>query len=226
MTRIYVKIPIERAGALIGDRGGTKVQLEKGTGTSIIIDGDSGDVSIEAEASRGDPSGVLKARDIVNAIGRGFSPERAFRLFTDGQMIEVIDLKHAIGDSRNAQQRVKGRIIGENGKTRRIIEKLTGTAVSVYGHTVSIIGEYDEMTVAKEAIAMLVKGAMHGSVYRYLNKEHLELKKRKMLLWEERPELKVSLKEQPATPKKARGKKSKTDDGVGSEDEKGVEEAG
>lgn len=190
MSRIYLKIPVDRAGVLIGEGGGTKAELERGTGSRISVDGKSGEVVIEAEAGSGDPFGILKARDVVTAIGRGFSPQRAFRLFTDGQIIEVIDLKEAVGDSRNQLLRVKGRIIGENGKTRKIIEKLTGTAVSVYGHTVSIIGEYDEMLVAKEAISMLVKGAMHGSVYRYLNAAHLELKKRKLSLWEERPELK------------------------------------
>lgn len=190
MSRIFIKIPVERAGVLIGEGGGTKAEIEKGTGTQITVDGRSGEVTIVKGIDSPDPSGLLKARDLVNAIGRGFSHQRAFRLFTDGQLIEVIDLKQALGDSRNAIQRIKGRIIGENGKTRRIIENLTGTAISVYGHTVSIIGEYDEVGVAKQAVAMLVKGAMHGSVYRYLNKEHLELKKRKLSLWEYRPELK------------------------------------
>ncbi|MGF3498298.1 MAG: KH domain-containing protein [Candidatus Methanosuratincola sp.] len=194
MSRIYMKIPVERTGVLIGENGGTKVEVERGTGTKITVDGKSGEVVIEAEAGKGDPSGILKARDIITAIGRGFSPQRAFRLFTDGQMIEILDLKEALGDSRNQLLRVKGRIIGEKGKTRRIIEKLTGTAVSVYGHTVSIIGEYDEVLVAKEAIAMLVKGAMHGAVYKYLNSAHLELKKKRLSLWEETPELKEGLR--------------------------------
>ncbi|MBC7121016.1 MAG: RNA-processing protein [Candidatus Methanosuratus sp.] len=193
MSRIYLKIPVERTGVLIGEGGGTKAELERGTGTRITVDGKSGEVVIESDAGRGDPSGILKAKDIITAIGRGFSPQRAFRLFTEGQMIEVIDLKEVLGDSRNQLLRVKGRIIGENGKTRRIIEKLTGTVVSVYGHTVSIIGEYDEILVAKEAISMLVKGAMHGAVYKYLNSAHLELKKKRLSLWEERPELKEGL---------------------------------
>ncbi|HRR54175.1 MAG TPA: KH domain-containing protein [Candidatus Methanomethylicus sp.] len=212
MSRIYLKIPVERAGSLIGEKGGTKVELEKGTGSHIEVDGKTGEVVIEMDASAGtrDPSGVLKARDIVNAIGRGFSPERAFRLFTDGQMLEVVDLKQALGESRSQMQRIKGRIIGENGKTRRIIESLTGTVVSVYGHTVSIIGEYEEIIVAKEAVAMLVKGAMHGSVYRYLNKEHAELKKKRMSLWEARPALKE------AAPKEVGGGGDE-DGGAGSE---------
>lgn len=211
VSRIYMKIPVERTGVLIGEGGGTKSELEKGTGVRITVDGKSGEVVIEGEAGKGDPSGILKARDIVTAIGRGFSPQRAFRLFSDGQMIEVIDLKDALGDSRNQLLRVKGRIIGERGKTRRIIEKLTGTAVSVYGHTVAIIGEYDEILVAKEAIAMLVKGAMHGSVYKYLNSAHLELKKKKLSLWEERPELKEEAKRGEA---EGRGRGTEEEDGL------------
>jgi ribosomal RNA assembly protein len=196
MSRIYLKIPVERAGVLIGNRGSVKAEMEKGTGTSISVDGRSGEIVIECPAGSSDPTGILKVRDLINAIGRGFSPQRAFRLFTDGQMLEVIDLKQVIGDSRNQLVRVKGRIIGENGKTRRIIESLAGTAISVYGHTVSLIGDYDEMRVAKEAIEMLLKGAQHGTVYRFLNKEHLKLKKRKLSLWEERPELKTEGKEE------------------------------
>jgi ribosomal RNA assembly protein len=190
MSQIFLKIPVERAGVLIGDKGSIKFELEKGTGTTITVDGKLGDVVIEAPSGGSDPSGILKARDLVNAIGRGFSPEKAFRLFDDNQIIEVIDLKEIVGDSRNTLVRVKGRIIGENGKTRRLIESLAGVWVSVYGHTVTLIGDYEEMRVAKEAIELLLKGCQHGTVYRYLNKEHLELKKRKLLLWERMPELK------------------------------------
>jgi ribosomal RNA assembly protein len=195
MSRIYLKIPIERAGALIGNKGGTKGEIERGTGTTISVDGKSGEIIIACSGGSIDPSGILKVRDLINAIGRGFSPQRAFRLFTDGQILEVIDLKQVVGDSRNQLVRVKGRIIGENGKTRRIIENLAGTAISVYGHTVAMIGDYYETRVAKEAIEMLLKGAQHGSVYRFLNKEHLELKKRKLSLWEDRPELRIENKE-------------------------------
>jgi len=191
MSRIYLRMPLERVGALIGSKGGTKTELEKGTATTITVDGKTGEVTLEAPAGSSDPSGILKARDIINAIARGFSPNKAFRLFIDGQMLEVLDLKEAVGDSRNSLVRVKGRIIGENGKTRRLIESLAGTYLSIYGHTVALIGDYDELRIAKEAIQMLVKGCQHGTVYRYLNKEHLVLKKRKLSLWEYRPEIKV-----------------------------------
>lgn len=189
MSRIYLKIPLERAGVLIGNKGKTKAEIEKSTGTNISVDGKTGEVVIEGSVNSKDPSGILKARDLINAIARGFSPDRAFRLFSDGQILEIIDLKEILGDSRNQLIRIKGRVIGEKGKTRRIIENLTNTYVSVYGHTVAIIGDYEEVRTAKEAIEMLLKGMQHGTVYRFLNRRHMDLKKRELSLWEERPKL-------------------------------------
>lgn len=190
MNRIYLKIPLERVGALVGSKGGTKAELERGTGTTITVDGKNGEVVIEAPVGCRDPAEILRARDMVTAIGRGFSPQKASRLFSDGQLLEVIDLKQVVGDSQNKITRLKGRVIGENGKTWKLIEQLAGVYLSVYGHTIALIGDYEEMRVAKEAVEMLLRGCMHGTVYRYLNKEHLELKKRKLSLWEPRIEIK------------------------------------
>jgi ribosomal RNA assembly protein len=81
-------------------------------------------------------------------------------------------------------KRLKGRIIGKEGKTRRIIEELTETNVSVYGHTVSIIGNMEQAEVAKEAIRMLIRGSLHQTVYRFLHRKRREFKKKKMELWE------------------------------------------
>jgi ribosomal RNA assembly protein len=214
MNKIYLKIPLERVGALVGCRGGAKAELEKGTGTTITIDGKTGEVLIEAPVGCPNPAEILRARDIVTAVGRGFSPHNASRLFSDGQLLEVIDLKQVIGDSQNKLTRLKGRVIGENGKTWKLIEQLAGVSFSVYGHTIAIIGDYEEMSVAKEAVEMLLRGCMHGTVYKYLNKEHLELKKRKFALWEPRIEIKPAEDEKPKEKPKTRGRKKKT--GVGS----------
>jgi len=85
-------------------------------------------------------------------------------------------------------QRVKGRIIGEDGKTRRIIEELSEADVSVHGHTVAIIADMDEMEVAREAVKMLLRGSQHSTVYRYLHRKRRDLKKKKLELWEKPPE--------------------------------------
>jgi ribosomal RNA assembly protein len=79
---------------------------------------------------------------------------------------------------------VKGRLIGQEGKTRRIIEELTEADVSIHGHTVAIIADMDQMEIAREAVKMILRGSMHSTVYRYLNRKRRELKKKKLELWE------------------------------------------
>ncbi|MCS7097686.1 MAG: KH domain-containing protein [Candidatus Methanomethyliaceae archaeon] len=193
-NRMYLKIPLERVGVVIGEKGEVKSEIENRTNTIITIDGKSGEVIIENAPNTEDPSGILKARDVVNAIARGFSPERAFRLFDDNQVLDIVNLKELLGDSKNHIMRIKGRIIGERGNTRKIIEELTNTYISIYGHTVSIIGDYDEVRIAREAIEMLIKGMQHGTVYRFLDRKHSELKRRALSLWEERFELREDSK--------------------------------
>jgi ribosomal RNA assembly protein len=118
-------------------------------------------------------------------LGRGFSPEHAFRLIRDEEVIlDVIDLRVTFGRSESDIKRVKGRIIGMNGKTRQIIEELTDANVAVYGHTVGIIGNADQAEVAREAITMLVRGSLHSTVYRFLHRKRRELKKKMLELWE------------------------------------------
>jgi len=185
----FVKIPKDRIGALIGPEGRVKERIEKQMGIEMSIDSETGDVTLTLAPTTEDPSVLFRAKEVVTAIGRGFAPERAFRLIQDEDaLLEVIDLREIFGRSLSDLQRLKGRIIGQEGKTRRIIEELTDADVSVYGHTVSIIADADEMDIAREAIKMLLQGRQHSSVYRFLHKKRRELKKKKLELWEKPPE--------------------------------------
>jgi ribosomal RNA assembly protein len=185
----FVRIPAERVGVLIGPDGVTKKNIEDKLSVKLQIDSQTGDVAIDLSEEAADPSMLFKARDIVTALGRGFSPEHAFRLVRDDEdILDIIDLRTVFGRSEADIKRIKGRIIGMNGKTRRIIEELTGTNLAVYGHTVSIIGSIEQAEVAKEAIQMLVKGSMHATVYRFLHRKRRELKKGMLELWEKKPE--------------------------------------
>lgn len=182
---IYVKIPQERVGALIGPNGRVKERLEKKLSVELQIDSETGGVHITLGPTSQDPSLLFRAKEVVTAIGRGFSPERAFMLLEDDEaMFEIIDLREVVGRSRSDMRRLKGRIIGKAGKTRSIIEELTNAYISVYGHTVSIIGNTDEAEVAREAVRMLLRGSQHRTVYQFLHKKRRELKKKKMELWE------------------------------------------
>jgi ribosomal RNA assembly protein len=184
-----IKVPRERVGVIIGPDGVTKKNIEEKLSVELQIDSDSGDVTITMSEKATDPSMLFKAKDVVTALGRGFSPEHAFRLVRDEDAIlDVIDLRTVFGKSEADIKRVKGRIIGMNGKTRRLIEELTDTQVAVFGHTVSIIGTIEQAGVAREAVEMLVKGSMHSTVYRVLHRKRRDLKKKSLELWEKPPE--------------------------------------
>jgi ribosomal RNA assembly protein len=178
-------IPKDRVGVLVGLGGTVKSTIEAKLFVDLKIDSPSGSVEIGVKPDAADPSGALQAKDIVLAIGRGFSPERAFRLFSEDNTLDIIDLHDFFGKNDAEIRRVDGRIIGREGKTRRILEELTGTAISVSGHTVSIIGGYEAVTMAKDALEKLIKGRTHGTVYKFLRRRRQEIKKEKALgLWE------------------------------------------
>ncbi len=174
-----LNIPRERVGVLIGPQGSVKRRIEEALGVKLLIDSGSGAVRIELvkrPEEGGDPVALFKARDVVQAIGRGFSPERAFRLFEDGIILSVIDISDYIKPTRNNLIRVRARLIGREGRTRRIIEETTHTYVSIYGDTVSIIGEMEDVKAAEEAIIDLINGAPHAAIYKKLN-EYARLRK-------------------------------------------------
>lgn len=181
----FVKVPRDRIGALIGPDGRAKTSIEKKLSVELRIDSQSGDVEIVLMPKAQDPTLLFRAKEVIMAIGRGFSPENAFRLLEDDEsVLEVIDLRETVGKSQSEMKRLKGRIIGKEGKTRSLIEELTDASVSVYGHTVSIIGSVEQTEAAKEAIQMLIRGSLHQTVYRFLHRKRREFKKKKMELWE------------------------------------------
>lgn len=181
----FLKVSRERIGVLIGPEGKTKKTIEKMLSVELQIDSETGGVTIMLAENAEDPSLLFRVKDVVTAVGRGFSPEHAFRLIRDEEaVLNIIDLRAIFGRSESDIRRVKGRIIGMNGKTRRIIEELTETDVVVYGHTVALIGNIEQVQAAREAILMLIKGSQHSVVYRFLHRKRRELKKRMLELWE------------------------------------------
>jgi ribosomal RNA assembly protein len=181
----FTKISRERIAVLIGPEGNVKKQIEKTLSVQLRIESETGGITIMLAEDAEDPSLLFKTKDVVTAIGRGFSPQRAFRLVRDEEaVLDIIDLRRVFGKSESDLRRVKGRIIGMNGKTRKIIEELTEADVVVYGHTVGIIGKIEQVEAAREAIQMLIRGSLHSTVYRFLHRKRRELKKRMLELWE------------------------------------------
>lgn len=179
-----IRVPLERVGALVGKEGIVKAEIERRCGVSLEIDGKTGEAKISYQPDALIESNPFKASDIVSAIARGFSPQRAFSLLEEERLLNVMDLREYSGKSENAMLRIKSRLIGTDGKARRIIEELSGTLISIYGHTVAVIGDQDASKVAKEAIDKLAKGGTHKATYEMLQKYRTKQKLNKMQLWE------------------------------------------
>ena len=179
-----IRIPSDRVGVLIGKAGNVKSKIEEACFVSLEIDGDTGEVFIRTQ---GDVEKIqpFKAMEIVTAIGRGFSPENAMTLLKGENALHVIDLREFAGKSNANVERIKGRIIGEGGRARRNMENLSGTHISVYGRTVSIIGDSSKLRLAVDAISSISSGSMHGAVYTKLEDANRTAKQERMKLWED-----------------------------------------
>lgn len=164
-----IKVPEERIGVLIGPKGIIRKKIEKKTKCKILIDSEYGDVTIEGEGEA-----FFRAADVIKAIARGFSPERAFKLFEHEYMLKIIDITEYTGKSAATQKAKRGRVIGREGKARTEIEKRTNSMISVYGKTVAIIALPQELKAATQAIDMLLNGSKHETMEKYLNRETME----------------------------------------------------
>ena len=179
-----IRIPNDRIAVLIGKSGSVKSKIEELCFVSLDIDGETGEVVIK---SIGDVENMqpFKAMEIVTAIGRGFSPENALTLLKGENTLHVIDLREFAGKSTANIERIKGRIIGEGGRARRNMENLSSTHISVYGRTVSIIGDASKLRLTVDAISAISSGGMHGAVYDKLEAANRRTKQEKMQLWED-----------------------------------------
>lgn len=135
-------------------------EFEKVTGVSLRF-------SNEEVVISGDPLQVYRTHQVVLAFGRGFDLETATRLLNENFTLHIIDMREW-GKSRSRIETLKGRVIGRRGRAKRIIEEYTGAKLAIYGKTISIIGEWTSVSIARQAVEMLLAGRPHGAVYRFL----------------------------------------------------------
>jgi ribosomal RNA assembly protein len=151
-----VRVAEDRIPAVIGKHGRTKANIEKWTSVRLDI----GDVvRIEGD----DPLMVLKAKDMVSALGRGFSVKQIKRLLEEDCELHVLSMQ---GESRKKRERLFARAIGSEGSVKKRIEEESGALVCISGKTLSLIGKPDELRPAEEAVQEILLGKTHAWAYK------------------------------------------------------------
>lgn len=182
-SEFLVRIPLERIAVLIGPKGSTKKRIEELTESKLMIDSKTGDVIITIEEDSEDPVNMWRSRDMVKAIGRGFSPQKVYRIKDSNWGFDLIQIRDFVGTSPNSLREVRSRVIGKNGRTRNIIEQITGAHVSVFGNTIGIISEFSKLKILKDGLIKLINGSKHSTVYKYLEEKIRDLKSDQDKLW-------------------------------------------
>ncbi|MCD6371677.1 MAG: RNA-processing protein [Candidatus Aenigmarchaeota archaeon] len=162
MSKDYILIPRDRLEILKKHKEWIE-RLEKLGNVKIEI---NEEIVIESK----DPLSIIRAKNVLRAFGRRFDFETCLNLLDDEYRLEIINVSE-YSKSKNRQRELKGRVIGSKGKMKKAIEYFTNTKIAVYGKSVSIIGRWEDVEIARKAIEMILNGAMHQTVYKFLE-EH------------------------------------------------------
>jgi len=155
----HVSIPEERI-TLLKRVKGCEEKLKEFLDIEVHV---GEDVIISGEALQ-----VIRGEEIIKAFGRGFDFEDSLDLLDEEYLLEVINVSEFTGKSKNRQVTLRGRVIGEGGRTKKTIEKYADVKIAIYGKTVSVIGKPQNIKTARDAIEMILSGSKHNSVYRFL----------------------------------------------------------
>jgi ribosomal RNA assembly protein len=106
------------------------------------------------------------AERIIEALDFGFPFSSALDIKKDDFIFEILNIKeHA---TQKNFERIRGRIIGKEGKTLRTISSLSDCHVELFGNKIGIIGYAENIRAVEEACKLLIRGSKQANVYAYL----------------------------------------------------------
>lgn len=113
---------------------------------------------------------------VIDAVGLGFTVPQALILKNEDFIFEKVNIKDLT--KRHDLKRIRGRLIGTYGKTRKNIEYLSDCLVSVHDNTIGIIGHSENIAKAITAITNIIHGSKQSKVYSYLERERKKERKK------------------------------------------------
>jgi KH domain-containing protein len=112
---------------------------------------------------------IYAAEKVIEAVDRNFSIEVALLLLYPEYILENIPIKNFTRKTRDLKE-VRARIIGTEGKSLKTLTELSGCHLSLNNNTLSIIGEFEKIKEAENAVTNLIQGSKHSKIFSYLEK--------------------------------------------------------
>ena len=172
MVSSSINVSEDHLGFLIGPKGQNKKLIERTGGVKLIIDECM--VTVTGE----DGFKVMKATEVIRALGEGLPLKKAFELFREDYQLVIYDIEDAVVN-KAALERQKGRIIGEKGKTKKYFERMLNLKIHISESKVIAVGPSDKLRIFRDALERLVHGAPHSGVYRYVETRLLHIRPQK-----------------------------------------------